>query len=178
MAKKIEISTSEKIAWPASCAACRSKENLTLASATSGRVTSVSPSLTGAVKFESEILDISFPVCQRHSKGLNFANFMTRNTAGLKFLRVLIYFFGILSIPSVIMYPIKLIKPSQTGMNISVEMILLNAAFLIALIVLIRSFMKLPIRIDKQTANSLALKFRNDLYAVDFVKLNPQSTIS
>lgn len=171
MSKIVWVNHLEDIQWPARCAQCGDKENLTLVGASSGRIKSVSPSLTGAATVTSEMLDLSYPVCEKHAKGVALANLMTRNTTGLRLLRGMIYFIGPLGILYLLILPINLfVRHNTPGAPLAFTAIYVLAAA--ALVYLVRAFRKLPVRIVKHTAEGAKLRFANDLYAQYFRKLN------
>jgi hypothetical protein len=176
--KKIAISSLEGINWPPCCAKCTSKDNLTWASATSGRVTSVAPTLGGAVRIKSELLELSYPVCKAHAKGLMLANFITRNTSGFKMLRGFFYYMGAMSIILLVTLLARLVMPSPTANNIPPAMLAVFAFCALAFIAIVGSFRKLPLRIAKQSKDDTTISFANVLYANEFVKLNRQRIVS
>lgn len=179
MSKTIKLATDHPISWPARCAMCGTKNDLVWASATSGRVTSVAPTLSGAVRVKSELLDLSYPVCQQHAKGLALANTVTRNTLGFKLLRGVTYFLGPLAILPLVMLPLRWFVPSATPRaGTPVALFAIMAIFVVALIVIVRSFRALPLRIEKQTEDTMSIKFRQDRYANEVVKLNRDGVIS
>ena len=178
MGKKVTLSTLESVNWPACCAKCISRSNLTWASATSGRVTSVSPTLGGAVRIKSELLDLSYPVCEEHAKGLVLANFLTRNTFGFKMLRGFIYLMAPMSVIVLVTLLARLIMHSPNAAGMPVGMAIVYVFFVAAFVAIMISFRMLPLRISKQTENGTTITIGNTLYANEFVKLNRQNIAS
>lgn len=177
MSRKINLSRDHQISWPACCAKCGKKEDLTWASATSGRVTSVAPTLSGAIRIKSELLDLNYPVCQRHAKGLAMANAITRNTFGFKALRGMAYILGPMSVLFLLALPIVLISPSRTQPDLPLAMIALYVALAGAFLMIIRAFRTLPLRIDNQTKDDISIKFGNAQYASAFARLNREGVV-
>lgn len=177
MSTKITLSRDHQISWPACCARCGTKEDLTWASATSGRVTSVAPTLSGAIRIKSELLDLAYPVCQRHAKGLALANAITRNTFGFKALRGLTYFLGPPSVLFLLALPIVLISPSRTQPDVPLAMVALYVFLAGALLMIILAFRTLPLRINKQTRDDISIQFGSARYASAFARLNREGVI-
>jgi hypothetical protein len=174
MAKTVTILSTEDIQWPSSCSKCRSNKKLTWASATSGRVTSVAPTLTGAISIKSELLDLSFPVCAEHSSGLGLANFFTRNTSGIKMLRGFFYLLGPLSLLVIATSIIRLVTHHQSKTSIPFGLMAIFIFSAVVFLLILRAYRTLPVRISGQTEDSVSIKFNNDLYAKEFVRLNRQ----
>jgi hypothetical protein len=177
MAKKIAIATNSEIHWPPLCAMCRRKDGLSLVDLTSGRVTSVLPNLMGGVTIRSQLVELSYPLCATHGRGLSVANFFTRNTTGFKWLRGYLYFLGPICLIGAIALPIARFarrnNPSAADMaGFPTEMYLVFVAIAAMFLWLIFATRKLPLRVSGQTADVITLSFRNVLYANDFVKLN------
>lgn len=177
MGTTVTISSTEDISWPASCSKCRTSENLTWASATSGRVTSVAPTLTGAISIKSELLDLSFPVCKAHTNGLGLANFFTRNTSGIKMLRGFFYLLGPISLLVVGTFLVRLITQHQSNTELSLGMMAIFVFCAIVFSLILNSYRTLPVRISKQTEDFVSIKFQNDLFAKEFVRLNRQHIV-
>ncbi|HJW02304.1 MAG TPA: hypothetical protein VJ548_03405 [Azospira sp.] len=177
MAKTVTISSTENIQWPESCSKCCSNETLAFASATSGRVTSVSPTLTGAVRIKSELLDLSFPVCKNHASGLGMANFFTRNTSGIKMLRGFFYLLGPISLLIVGTFLFRLVTQHQSKSELPLGMMSLFVFCSTIFILILNSYRTLPVRISKQTEDFVSIRFANDLYAKEFARKNRHQVI-
>jgi hypothetical protein len=173
MSTQVTVSTTGQVSWPNRCARCGTKAGLTAAGASIGRVTSVRPTLGGEVAFTGELTSLSYPVCQEHAKGLGWASAVTRKTAGLAALRVLVVFVGVLGlalVPTVIRRTIEPPTSDNAGMPLELGAIFVLAA--LATIALVFAYLKLPLRLVKRTADAVTVKFKNDAYAQEFARLN------
>ena len=174
---KLLLDATGEIKWPVSCARCGSTANLTVANATSGRVTSVRPNFAGGISVASELLDLSYPVCAEHARGLALANQLTRNTLGLKFLRGFTYFLGPLSVFFIFIRFLSLVlslfRPAaRLSSTTPVVFYAISLGFATALFLIVLAFRKVPVRVARHTADVVELKFRNERYAREFAKLN------
>lgn len=177
MAKKIKILNTGEVKWPNCCAYCRIDKGLQSAGASVGRVASVRPTMTGAIAVSTEIMSLNYPVCASHAKGLVFANTITRNTLGLSLLRGLIYFIGI---PALITLPLMLIGflltafsgAENTSTDFPMVFMFMYVIAAILLIKLMSAYGKLPLRITKMDEDSITVRFKNNVYATQFMRLN------
>ena len=174
---KVLLDASGEIAWPPSCARCESAVDLTQANATSGRVTSMRPNLAGGLSVAAELLNLSYPVCAQHARGLAFANQLTRNTLGLKVLRGMTYFLGTLSIlflaTGALSLVMGLFRPvARPSAGVPMGMYVIYWAFAVALVLIVLAFRKVPVRVIRQTEDVVGLKFSSARYAREFSKLN------
>ena len=173
MSKKLTLFTGGEVQWPNRCARCGTKAGLVTAGASIGRVTSVRPTLDGALSVRSELLDLNYPVCQAHARGLSLANLVTRKTMGFAVLRFMVFVMGTLGLSLI---PFALIKAlSRSGTDMPAEMAAIYAVSAFAMIGLIAAYAKLPLRLVKQTEDEVTIKFKNDAYAVEFARLNRDS---
>jgi hypothetical protein len=140
-------------------------------------VKSVRPNIAGGLSISSEVLDLSYPVCPQHAKGLALANQITRNTGGVKILRGLIYFIGGVGLFSFATSSLSLVlgalsSAQKRPSDVPFTFLALNAVFAIALVWTILAFNKVPVRVTGQSADVIRLKFKSDRYAREFAKLN------
>lgn len=177
MARKVRIYRDIEVQWPNSCAKCRKKEGLVSAQASIGRVTSVRPTLTGAIAVSGELMHMGYPVCAQHKKGLELANLLTRNTAGFKFLRGMVYFIGALSLPLLLLLLVSAVlrlagAPESSSPGLPGAMIAIYIVFAFAFLQLISAYRKLPLRLVKQDDAAVTIRFSNNIYAAEFARLN------
>lgn len=177
MAEHLRLANSQLMAWPARCAKCLTKTDLTMCNATSGRIESVRPTLGGSILVKSDLLSLSYPVCVQHVRGLSLANLLTRNTLGARSLRAMLYFLGPLSIVTLagplLIYAVSIAKPAAyRASDLSAGMFLLFMVFAVAFALVIWSFKRLPVRISKHSTELISLAFGNSLYAKEFARLN------
>ena len=175
MSKKVTLLTGEEVLWPNRCARCGAKSGLVTAGASIGRVTSVRPTLSGDLAVKGELLSLHYPVCQAHAKWLGLANLVTRKTVGFAALRVMVFFIGTLGLMFIPTALFRLFVPSRTGAGMPAEMAAIYVVAVLAMIGLIGAYMKLPLRLVKQTDDEVTIKFKNDAYAVEFARLNKDS---
>lgn len=179
MARKVRIYDDGEVQWPNSCAYCRAKTGLVSAAASIGRVTSVRPTLSGAIAVKGELLSMDYPVCQTHQRGLSWASLITRETAGFKFLRGLSYFFGIqvllmmlIAIPAFIMRLMGGNPGADNGPELPGVMMVIFFFFALSFFLVISAYRKLPLRLVKRNDDGITIKFRNNIYAAEFARLN------
>ena len=176
MTKVVKIKNIHEINWPVCCAKCNASTRLTLANTTSGRVTGISPLPVGAVTIKSDLLNMDYPVCQRHSKGLDSANFLTRNTIGFKFLRGLIYYFGGMGALLLLTLPVRLFRDTPST-SLPGGLVFIFAFSFIALIYLRLLSQSIPLTTKQNKDDSVTIKFRNDQYAEKFKSMNKDNLI-
>lgn len=177
---KVTVRSDGGLAWPARCARCEAAGDLTWANASSGRVTSVRPTLGGAVRVGAEMLDLAYPVCKGHSRGLALSNLLTRNTFGLKVLRGFVYLIGPMGLLMLLTMPLGRIgrgAQMATGPDLPWPMLAIYLIGAAALVLLIRAYRILPLRIDRQREGEVDLRFRNRAYAKAFVAANPDRAL-
>jgi hypothetical protein len=127
------------------------------ADATSGRVTSIAPTLTGEVRVKSELLELRYPVCTQHAKGIAAFNFATRNTAGLRALRVFLYCFG----PASILVFLRRLVPGLHNVALPFDFAALLAACAAAFVFVVVAFRKLPVRVVSLSEDAISVRFKN-----------------
>jgi hypothetical protein len=178
MTERLRLAASQPIAWPARCARCLTKNELTTCNATSGHVESIRPTLAGSLAVKSDMLSLAYPVCAEHARGLPLANLLTRNTLGARTLRIMVYVLGPLSIVSLATMlatlALSVAKPSARGPggNLSAGMLVLVVVFAAAFALVVWSFRKLPVRVGSHTGETISLAFSNARYAKEFARLN------
>jgi hypothetical protein len=173
MSTKLILLTDAEVNWPARCARCGTKVNLTTAGTTIGRGTSLRPTLAGNIAWTSEIVNLRYPVCQAHARWLGIASLVTRKTGGFAAIRGMVYFFGILGLPMV-----PTIISRWFGQSTRVGMPVFEALFFagaVGMVGIIAAYLKLPVRLVKQTDDTVTVKFKNDAYAAEFARLNQDS---
>ena len=175
MSKKVTLFTDGEVVWPNRCARCGTKSGLESAGASIGRVTSVRPTLSGELAVKGELLSLNYPVCHAHARWLGLANLVTRKTAGLAALRVMVLFIGTLGLMLIPTALTRLFVPSRTGVDMPAEMAAIYVVAALAMIGLIAAYRKLPLRLVKKTDDEVTIKFKNDAYAVEFTRLNKDS---
>lgn len=178
MAVKITISDPPSIKWPARCSKSMTKDDLVWASATSGHVNSVRPTLTGTVNVDSTLVNIHFPVNSQHAKGLGLANLLTRSTLGFKIIRGFAYFFGALATPMLLIKLVSLFIGNFTSSSdMPVAFFLMYLAGFILMLMIIWAYRKQPVRVIKSKEDAVTLKFQNEEYAKQFYAANQANII-
>lgn len=186
MARKVKIYHGGEVRWPGSCAHCRQKTDLLTADASIGRISKIGASFGEdeedeeeeggpEVTVTGELSRFSYPVCRSHAKGLTAADWATRKSLGLKVLRGMVWILGPLSLLFMVLaFPLALYNSLKSGepMSISWVMIGIYALFAVAFIQLLRAYGKLPLRLVSVTADTTTIKFRNNIYAREFARLN------
>lgn len=177
MGRMVIFKSDVDIKWPLCCAKCLSTDVLKTAEASSGRVASAAMTMTGQIKWTSQMLNLHYPICRRHSGGMSLANFMTRNTDVYKLFRGFVY----LNAPLAIMITALVLKAIISAFMNNVPLSDINEPwgligamvfllFLFALIVW--SFLKVPVRVIKQNESHINVWFQNNKYAEEFIELN------
>ncbi|WP_273430774.1 hypothetical protein [Chitinibacter tainanensis] len=171
MGQKYKILNTGEVQWPRCCARCRSDDALTAANASGGHIAGFN-----GVTMTGELLELNYPVCAEHAKGLSFANLLTRKTLGVSVLRWMAFILGPLSL---LLGPVLLIGGllslfghSSNGPGTSISMLIITLLPGVLLVLIWRAYRQLPIRITKVEADSFTLQFNDSLYAGQFKRLN------
>ncbi|MFB2539259.1 MULTISPECIES: hypothetical protein [unclassified Acinetobacter] len=170
MSEKVKVKLHENIQFPACCVHCLSEDNLQLKSLTSGRVASVGLAF-GGLKYNNEIMDIHYPVCDKHAKKSFWTYVYTRRTLGFQLFRGFTYFYGLPSLLLILLTTLNLIL-GKGGTDMPSVFIAILVIAAISFIFLIKAMLTCPLKMTSHRENTMTLKFKNEQYAEKFKRLN------
>ena len=81
-----------QLAWPPCCPKCGTKVSLVSTTSRLGRVKSIRPNLLGGMTMKSDILYLSYPICEKHAQEAYWANMILDKSPLAQLLRLLAYF--------------------------------------------------------------------------------------
>jgi hypothetical protein len=148
------------------------KEKLTTTTSRLGRVKSVRPNLRGGLTMTSEVLHLTFPMCEQHARQTHWANIILDKSPLIQLLQFLAYF-GALFALSFVIRPKSFVSDFGWFSLYPLFGVLGVAAIVWAK----RTTSVWPLRFDPDM-EVIELSFRNEEYATRFKALNREATSS
>lgn len=189
MRSKVTVVTTDSahpIRWPNRCAACGTKEHLRAASLRAGRTQSAKVNVAGGMGFENLVLQLDYPVCEKHIRGLDLGHWLVEKSLLPRLLRLFAYVIGPLALLG---WGLKLLlvgvdagaalgwwgqKSSSTSMRPDSPWIMQALSVLAGgwLVLVVIATSRLPVRVLRLADDAVTLGFRNPKYAREFAKAN------
>ena len=159
-----------KLEWPPCCPVCGGKKTLRWATSRLGRVKSIRPDLGGGLTMKSDVMYLSFPMCEQHAGSTSLANVVLEKSPLMQFLRLLTYMALLFALP-LLMRPSHFLEQLGWFTLVPVFGILGTLGLLLAR----RATGVWPVRFDPDM-DVIILRFRNEEYASKFRLMNRKST--
>lgn len=160
------------LVWPLCCPKCGSTESLVQTTSRLGRVKSIRPNLTGGMTMKSDILHLSFPMCEKHAQETGLANLILANSPVLQLLRLICFMGALFALPF-FLGPVKFI--GQFGWFSLFP--LLGVIGILAIIWAKRASSLRPTRFDPDM-DVFEVQFSDEDYATQFRIKNRKATSS
>ena len=175
MAYDVTTDTSGPLRWPKRCARCGSKDELQSAAVSIGEVRGARLRLSGGVEIDTRMCQFSYPVCTLHARGMGLAALLNRQTSVMKGVRAVIYLFGVLGLPNVLLLPLRLLgkaSASPSGAAMPLGAMLLMLACTVMMLMLVWARRHQPVQGIRLRNKALTLRFRNEIYGRAFERAN------
>ena len=168
----VTVNVAEPLRWPNRCARCGTKHDLASASLALGDVLNSRVRWSGAVEFETRMTQLRYPVCTKHARGLGLAALVNRQTAVMKAVRGVIWFFGVLGLLPTLLLPLGLLR-GQAGAQMPWSLVLMVVVPTLLMLVMIWARRAQPVRGIQRDGDDITLRFGNDDYGRAFERANP-----
>ncbi len=115
---------------------------------------------------------LRYPVCTKHARGLGLAALVNRQTAVMKAVRGVIWFFGVLGLLPTLLLPLSLLR-GQAGAQMPWSLVLMVVVPTLLMLVMIWARRAQPVRGIQRDGDDITLRFGNDDYGRAFERANP-----
>lgn len=160
------------IEWPRCCPKCGATDSLVSATSRLGRVKSIRPNLLGGMTMKSDVLHLSFPVCEKHAQETRWANLILDNGPLARLIHMIVYMGALFALPMLIR-PVNFV--SQFGLFALYPV--LSVLGVVAIVWARRTSSLRPTQFDPDM-DVFEVQFSDEDYATKFRVQNRKATSS